>query len=255
VNGYRGLLEKEVVELWRTYRLGLLAALFLVIGIATPVLTRFLPELDWLLAPPDAELGLVETGIEDVVDLLVRTLVQFGGFAMVLLAMGSVATDRARGVTALVLSRPVARGAYVLSKFVALAMAAGLATILGVLAAWLYTLWLFEPPPALPWIQLGMLVWLAVMVPGAITFLASTVLRSPLGAAAVGVAALLMLALASAAPTPNAWSPSELAALARASALEDFGIELDAARTIGVSIAMVVGSFLLAWLRFRRADV
>jgi ABC-2 type transport system permease protein len=255
VSGYRALLEKEVVELWRTYRLGLLVALFLVIGIATPVVTRFLPELDWLLAPPDAELGLVETGIEDVVDLLVRTLVQFGGFAMVLLAMGSVAADRQRGVTALVLTRPVSRMAYLLSKGVSLGMAAGLATALGVLAAWLYTLWLFEVPPPLPWIQLGMLVWLAVMVPGAITFLASTLLPSPLGAAGVGLASLLALTIASAAPTPNPWLPTELAALARAAAMEDFGIELDPARTIGVAIALVVGSFLLAWLRFRRQDV
>jgi ABC-2 type transport system permease protein len=254
VKGYRGLLEKEVVELWRTYRLGLLVALFLVIGIATPVVTRFLPELDWLLAPPDAELGLIETGIEDVVDLLVRQLVQFGGFAMVLLAMGSVASDRQSGVTDLVLVRPVGRGAYLLSKFVALAMTAGLATILGVFAAWLYTLWLFGVPPLLPWIQLGMLVWLAVMVPAAITFLASAVLRSPLGAAGVGLAALVGLTLASAAPTPNPWLPTELAALARAAAMEDFGIEVDPARTIGVAIAVIVGSFLLAWLRFRRQD-
>ena len=255
MKGYRLLLEKEVVELWRTYRLGLVCAMFLVIGIVTPVLTRFLPEIDWLLAPPDAELGLEETTIQEVVDLLVRTLIQFGSIAAVLLAMGSVASDRVHGVTALVLSRPVGRGAYLLSKFVGVAMALALATVLAIAGAWLYTTWLFGPPPLLPWIQLGMLVWLAVMVPAAITFLGSTVLRSALGAAAVGVAAMLAFALASAAPTPNPWLPTELATLARASAFEDFGIEVDPPRTIGVAIVLVVGSFVLAWLRFRREDL
>lgn len=255
MNGYRGLLEKEVIELWRTHRLLAVGAMFVVIGIAVPVLTRFLPELDWLLAPPDAELGLEETTIDEVVDLLVRTLIQFGSIAAVLLAMGSVADDRARGVTALVLARPVGRGAYALAKFVAIAMALGLGTVLAVLAAWLYTTWLFGLPPLLPWAQVALLVWLALLVPAAITFLASTVLRSSLGAAGVGLGAMLAFALAGAAPTPNPWLPTELASVARAAAFEDFGIEVDPARTISIAIAIVVGSFVLAWLRLRRQDL
>ena len=43
--GYRELLTKEVVEAWRTYRLAILCGIFVVIGIAVPVLVRFLPRL------------------------------------------------------------------------------------------------------------------------------------------------------------------------------------------------------------------
>jgi ABC-2 type transport system permease protein len=255
VNGYRELLEKEVIELWRTYRLVVFCALFLVLGILSVVLTRYLPELNRLFSPPDAELGLEETGVADVVDFLVRNLVQFGGLAAILLAMGSVASERERGTTALVLARPVSRGAYLLAKFVAIGMTVGLATILAVVGAWLYTGMLFGLQPVLAWAQLGMLVWLAVMVPASVTFLGSTVVRSAAGAAAIGLGTVVVLALLSAAPTPAPWQPTQLVAVARASALESFEPELVPALTISVAAAVVAGSFVIAWLRFRRQDL
>ena len=255
MNGYRELLEKEVVELWRTYRLGLFCALFAGLGIASVVLTRYLPEIGRLLGAPDAELGLDETGVPDVVDFLVSNVIQFGGLAAILLAMGSVAAERERGTAALVLARPVARGAYLLSKLAAIAMTAGLATALAVVGAWLYTALLFEPQPLLPWLQLGMLVWLAVMVPASMTFLGSTLVRSTLGAAAIGLGAVILLSLLSASPTPSPWLPTQLAAVARAAALEEFDPQLAPAQTVAAGAALVVGSFLLAWLRFRRQDL
>lgn len=255
MTGYRELLEKEVVELWRTYRLGLYCALFIVLGILSVVLVRYLPELDRLFSPPDAELGLGETALPDVVDFLVRNLIEFGGLAAVLLAMGSVAAERERGTAALVLARPVTRTAYLAAKVVAIAMTVGLATLLGVLGAWLYTGLLFEPPAMLPWIQFGMLVWLAVMVPAAITFAGSALVRSPLGAGAIGLGAIVALALLSASPTPSAWLPTQLAAVARAAALEEFEPELVPAQTIAAASGLIVASLVLAWLRFRREDI
>jgi ABC-2 type transport system permease protein len=255
VNGYRELLEKEVVELWRTYRIGLFCALFIVLGIASVVLIRYLPDLDRLFTPPDAELGLTETGVADAVDFLVRTLVEFGGLAAILLAAGSVAGERERGTAALVLARPVGRGAYLLSKFMAIAMTVALATVLGVLGAWLYTGLLFQLLPPLAMVQFGMVVWLAVMVPASITFLGSTLMRSTLGAAAFGLGAVVVLALLSASPTPSPWMPTQLVAVARVAALEDFEPELVPAQTISAAGALVVASFALAWLRFRRQDV
>lgn len=255
MTGYRELLEKEVVELWRTYRLGLYCALFIALGILSVVLTRYLPELDRLFSPPEAELGLGETGVPDAVDFVVRNLVEFGGLAAILLAMGSVASERERGTTALVLARPVTRTAYLAAKAVAIAMTIGLATALGVLGAWLYTGLLFEPPPMLPWVQLGMLVWLAVLVPAAITFAGSVLLRSSAGAAAVGLGALVVLALLSASPTPSAWLPTQLPAVARAAGLEEFEPELIPSQTISAAVALVVASLALAWLRFRREDL
>ena len=75
--------------------------------------------------------------------------------------MGTIAGERRRGTLGLVLSRPVSRAAVLWAKFVALGMAFGLATGLAVLAAWLYSALFFAPQAALPWGQLGAILWLS----------------------------------------------------------------------------------------------
>ncbi len=255
MTGYRELLEKEVIEAWRTNRIVLVGALYVVLGIASPVIIRYLPELLGLLGPVDEELGFGELGLPDALDLLVRNVVQFGSIAAVLLAMGSVAGERERGTLRLVLTRPVSRTAFLAAKFVAIAMVLGLATGLGVLATYLYSTLLYGPTDVLGWAQVALLLLLAVLVPAAITFLGSVVTGSTVGAAALGVAGLVVLSLGSTLPTPNPLFATGLAELARAAPLEGIGSDLEPAPTIAVALAIVVASLALAWLRFRRADL
>lgn len=255
MTGYRELLEKEVIEAWRTHRIVLVGALYVVLGIASPVIIHYLPELQSLFGPVDEELGFGELGLPDAIDLLVRNLVQFGSIAAVLLAMGSVAGERERGTLGLVLSRPVSRTAFLAAKFVGVAMVLGLGTALGVLAMFLYSTMLYGATDPLAWVQVALLLLLAVLVPAALTFLGSVVVGSSLGAGSIGVAALVVLSLGAALPTANPWFSTGLVEIARAMPLEGVGPDLDAGWTISISISIVVGSLALAWWRFRRADV
>jgi len=255
MTGYRELLEKEVIEAWRTSRLVLVCALFVVLGIASVVIIRYLPDLQVLFGPIDEELGLGELGLPDAIDLVARNLVQFGSIAAVLLAMGSVAGERERGTLGLVLSKPVSRTAFLAAKVVGIAMVLGLATALGVLAAWLYSSLLYGVTDPVGWIQLAMLVLLAVLVPAAITFLGSVLAGSPLGAATLGVAALVILSLGATLPTATPWFTSGLIELARAAPLEGIGSDLEPAQTVAVSLGIVALSLGLAWWRFSRSDI
>ena len=253
--GYRELLEKEVIEAWRTHRIVMLAALYIVLGIASPLIIRYLPELQAMFGPANEELGLGELGLPDAIDLVTRNLAQFGSIAGVLLAMGSVAGERERGTLGLVLSKPVSRTAVLASKFVAISMVLGLGTVLGVVAMFLYSALLFGPTDPIAWAQVALLLLLAVLVPAAITFLGSVLSGSSLGAAGIGIAGLVVLSLGSSLPTANPFFSTGLAEIARALPIEGIGPDLDAPRTIMVSIAIVAAALVLAWLRFRRADV
>ena len=255
MTGYRVLLEKEIIEAWRTYRLGIVCGLFVVLGILSPIVTRYLPQIVRVFAPADFEIGLPDMGVADVLDQLLRNIAQLGALAAILLTMGSVAGEKERATAALVLVKPVGRAAFLWAKFVALGMVFGLATGLAVLAAWLYTALLFERPPILPWISMAMVIWLSTMVYVSITFLGSVVLRSPIGAAAVGLAALLVLSLASVVSTLNPSLPAGLIDVARAVALEEISPDLDPARTVAVSVGVIVVSLTLALLRFRREEL
>lgn len=252
--GYRELLTKEVVEAWRTYRLALLCGLFALIGIAVPLLVRFLPRLvRWFGAT--GEIGLEDVGVADVVDMLIRNVTLVGGIAAILLTMGTIAGERRRGTLGLVLSRPVSRAAVLWAKFVALGMAFGLATGLAVLGTWLYSALFFSPQAALPWGQLGALLWLSLMVHVAVTLFGSVVAPSSLGAAAVGLGFIAAMSLASSVTSLARLLPVGLADVARAAALEEVSPDLVPAVTIGVSVAVIAIALAGAWWRFRRMDV
>ena len=255
MTGYRLLLEHEIVGAWRTYRIAAICLLFVLIGVAAPVVLRFGTDLVTQIAPPDPELGFDEVGVGDVVEALLGLLTRFGAIAAVLLAMGSVAGERERGTMAFTLSKPVGRVAYIWSKFVAMAMILGVGTLLAVLAGWLYTSLLFDMQARMPWLQLAILAWLYLLVPTALTLLASALAPSSMGAAALALGALLVLAIASTVPTLDRWLPNGLIELARAAALRDDSVDLDAGRTIGVTVAFVATPLVLTWLRLRRLDV
>ena len=42
MRGYRAILEKEMIELWRTYRLVITCGLFTALGVGLPILVRYL---------------------------------------------------------------------------------------------------------------------------------------------------------------------------------------------------------------------
>jgi ABC-2 type transport system permease protein len=212
VNGLRILLRKELIESWRTYRLPIVGGLFLFVGLTSPVLAKYLPEIikaaagDQLPAipfPPPVP--------TDAVDQLWKNLAQFGAFAAIILAMGSVATERERGTAAFVLTKTASRDGFLAAKALAIGLVLAFAVALAVTVGWIYTAILFEPLPIAGWAGLAGLAWLNLAAWAAITFLGSTVTGSVAAAAGVGFAAFLGLSLAAAIPNVGRLLPGGLA--------------------------------------------
>jgi ABC-2 type transport system permease protein len=173
----------------------------------------------------------------------------------VLLTMGTIAGERRQGTLALVLSRPVSRAAVLWAKFVALGMTFGLAIGLAVLGAWLYSALFFSPQAALPWGQLGALLWLLVMAHVAITLFGSVVAATPIGAGLLGLAFIAAMSLAGTVSSLARYLPIGLADVAQAVALEDVSEDLLPGVSIGATLVVIAVSLGAAWLRFRRLDV
>src|SRR5260221_7208019 len=150
MTGYHSLLEKEVVEAWRTYRLAVICALFLALGIVAPLTTRYLPNIIAAFAPSGFQVSLPPLGVPDVIDQLLKNIVQFGALAASLTTMGAVASEKERGTAALVLTKPVPRLAFLMAKLPASGLLFGLAIALPTVRAWLSTTYLFDPVQACP---------------------------------------------------------------------------------------------------------
>jgi ABC-2 type transport system permease protein len=249
--GFRVLVGKELLEAVRTFRLPIVVGLFAVVGIGSPLLARFTPEIVEALAG-DIGIPVPTPTLADAVDQLLKNLAQFGGLTAILLAMGSVAAEKERGTAALLLTKPVGRAAFLGAKIAAIGLVLGLATLVAATGGLVYTAILFETPSVGGFVALAGLSWVALVAYAAVTFLASTVTRSSPAAAGIGFVALVGLGIASAFPTLGEFLPPGLAEPARALAL---GGPAAVAAPLAASALLIAGCVAAAWLSFRRQEL
>ena len=251
MGGFAVLLRKELREQWRTSRLLVVGAIFLVFGFASPLLAKYLPEL---LSHADGSIQVTfaTPTTRDAVDQFLKN-VGNGVFVAILLAMGAVAREKERGTAALVLTKPVGRAAFLGAKFAALALTFLVGVTLAGLAAYAYTVALFDAPPAGGFAGCCALLLLAILVYAALTFLGSTLARSPLPAAGLGVSAFVAMAVLGAIPGIGRFTPGALSPAARALALGESPPDL-APALLG-NAALIVIALILSWLMFRRQEL
>jgi ABC-2 type transport system permease protein len=256
MSGTAILVRKELLESWRTMRLPIVAGLFLVVGLTSPLLAKFLPEIVKAAAGDQLPSIPLPTPVPaDAVTQLWKNLAQFGALAAIVLAMGSVATELERGTAAFVLSKTVSRGAFIAAKVMALGAVLAICVALAVVVGWIYTAILFEPPSVGGWIALGLLAWLGLAAWAALTFLGSAVTGSAAAAAGIGFVALLVLSIGSAIPNLGRFLPGGLAgpaiALATGAPIEPADVLVPVMAT---SVLIVIAVAAAAW-SFRRQEL
>jgi len=251
--GFGPLLRKELLEQWRTLRMPVVAVIFLLVGLSSPLLARFTPEILKAVAGDQIPIVLPPPTAADAVDQLAKNLGQFGGLIAVLLAMGSVATEKERGTAALLLSKPAGRGAFLLAKLVAIGLTLAVSVAVATAGSWFYTLVLFEALPVGGVAAAAILHWLMLMAWATITFLGSTVTRSSLAAAGLGIVAFIVVGIVGALPTVGRFVPTGLGAPARALALGRSGPDAIGPTVATIALIGLVG--LVAWLGFRRQEL
>ena len=255
MSGLAILTRKEMTESIRTRRLPVVVVLFAGLGILSVLTARYLPEiLELALGDEAAAIPIPVPSVADAIVELQQNIGQFGALTAIVLAMGMVAWEKERGTAAFVLSKPATRGAFLGAKVVALAIVLGLATAVGASIAWVYTAILFEPLPPGGWVALAVLAWLGLMAWAAITFLASTVLRSAAAAAGIGIVALLGLSIVSAIPTVGRWLPPGLEGPARVLA-SGGAVAMTDLTAIAGTIAVIAVALGASWLSFRRQEL
>lgn len=251
MTGFAVLLRKEVTEQWRTRRLPVVAVIFLLFGLSSPVLAKYTPEIVKLASSID--INMPTPTINDAIAQLVKNLSQVGVLTAILLAMGSVAGEKESGTAAFVLVKPVSRLAFLAAKFSGLAITMAVAVAVCGLAAYLYTVLLFETPS---WLGFGagcLVMLLGLLEIAAVTFLGSTLVRSSIAAAGVSVVAVVIAGIVSALPNVGHFTPFGLNELAG-----DVALQQTASGWVWPVIANA-GYFVVAlgasWLAFRRQEM
>jgi ABC-2 type transport system permease protein len=241
MSGFGVLLRKELLEAWRTRRLPVVAVLFLVVGIISPLTARYMAEILDLALGDQMTIPLPVATAVSALEQLQKNVGQLGALAAIALAMGSVSGELDRGTAALVLAQPATRGAFLAAKLVAIGFVLAVGVAVATVVAWIYTAILFEPLPVGGWLAMAGLTWLALMAWAAITFLVSAATGSTTAAAGVGFVALIGVSLLAIAPALDRLLPTGLVlpGIQLAAGLEaDFG-RLSTA-VLGTAVLVVV---------------
>jgi hypothetical protein len=121
------------------------------------------------------------------------------------------------------------------------------------IAGYGYTAYLFDAPSGAGWLAMCALLLVQMSAYAALTFLGSTLTRSPLAAAGIGIGVLTVIAIVGALPVIGAWTPSGLAELAVAAAAG--GAPDHSVEPILVTMAVTAVALFAAWLSFRRQEL
>lgn len=244
--------RKEWMENVRNYRLLVVVVVLLFFGITSPILTKYTPELMQLVPTGGMKIEIPPQTVVDAITQYVKNMGQFGVFLGVLLTMGAVAQEKEKGTAAMMLAKPLPRGAFLGAKFLGLAALFAVGLAAAMLAAYYYTLLLFEAMDIPHWLLLNLLIFVYVLVIIAITLFCSTLTRSQATAVGISAGFLVVAWLASAVLGVGKYLPGELIT---------WGVRLMAGNTtsswvaLAVSLGLIVLAFVAAWLVFRRQEL
>ncbi len=253
MNLFWAALTKEIREQWRTYRLLVTLIVLSLFGLLSPLLAYFTPQI--LAAIPGAEAFgelIPPPKVADAIGQYIKNINQLTILFAILLPMGAVSNEKERGTAALVLSKPLPRGAFLLAKAVSYGLVFAVSLLIAGLAGYYYTGLLFEFLPFDRWLAMNGLLWMYGMVYVGMTLLFSVLSRSQAVAAGLSFAALLVLGVVGISKTIAAYLPAQLITW---SALLFLRPEHADWGSLWVSVGMLTVSLLAAWLIFRRQEI
>ena len=169
-----------------------------------------------------------------------------------LLGISMVMQEKERGTAALMLAKPLSRGAFLAAKAVALGLSFAIGIALAGAGGYYYTALLFGAPNAGGWLALNALLTLFMWVYVSWALLCSTVSRSQVMAGALAFGGMVVLSVLGSLPGLAKYTPNGLINWGANLALNMSGTGWPA---LGVSAAIIVLSLLAAWAVFQRQEL
>jgi ABC-2 type transport system permease protein len=253
--GFGVFLRKELREAIGSNRLLVVGVVFLILGIISPATAKYTPELLKLVGTGQAgvQITIPPPTVVDAITQYLKNVAGTGILVALLLPMGAVAREKERGTAAFVLTKPLTRAAFLTAKLVALLAVLAAGIILAAAAAYFYTALLFTPIALGGFIACTLLILLSLLVYASLTFLGSTLTRSQLAAAGIGIGAWIAISLIGVIPAAAQFTPAGLLDPAGALARGASPPHLVQSLLANISICAIV--LALAWLSFRRQEL
>ncbi|MCX7922625.1 MAG: hypothetical protein N3B21_11550 [Clostridia bacterium] len=213
---YFVFLKKEIMEILKTSKIYILPAVFLFIGLVSPLFAKFSPQLVEMMmksSGQNIDIKIPDPTYIDAFMQIFKNLNPMGVIVIILTFVGSVVEEKIKGSAVLVLTKSVSRTQFILSKFLSSVILISASFILLTAAFLLYTYILF-PGFSIGnlWVLL-VIQWLYCIVVAAITILASTLGKSFTVSAVLAFLGFMLMSATSYIPYVKKFSPGEAGTL------------------------------------------
>lgn len=257
MTAWRVLFEKECLELKRNFKWLWVPLVFLLLGISDPITSYLMPDiLEAAGSLPEG--AILQIPIPAPMEVLGKTLSNFGTVGLLVLVlsfMSTVSGERQRGVTGMIMVKPVSHLAYLSSKWTAALLLAWGSILLGYAGSWYYTVLLIGPVDPGNAVAAFLLygVWFTLLL--TLTLLLNTWLSSGGAAAAVTLLAAVLLSISTGLLDKwMLWSPARLTShagelLQKGQVLSSFPLSLM------VSLLSILAALLGAVLLFKKKEI
>ena len=194
MNQFIVLFQKELLELYRSKKIIILVFVFLFVAVASPIFAKVLPNI----------LNSVNTGMEgltikipeptykDAIDQFIKNISQLALLVLIFISAGSVSDEKNKKTLELLLSKPVSRSVFVLSKFLSVMVVTSFIYIICVLFFYLYTWSIFGGFDFWRFFLLALLTLLYMLLIMAVTIFSSAVFGSGILAITGGFVAMIV---------------------------------------------------------------
>ena len=250
-------LRKELIQLWRTKMVLVIVGVFALFGMASPLLAYFMPEIFGSIEGAEMFRNLIpEPSTKDAMDQYLKNISQFGFLIAIMVGMGSVASEKEKGLTEMILHKPLPRWAFITSKFTAQTLVYLAAFLIAEILAYIYILVLFEPISFGLFTAINVLLLLWLLCFSAITVLGSTVSRSVGTAAGISLAGSVVLMLSTQIPNYGILSPQALMGWAGMLSSEmSFSLPTSNFSALGAAVVLIIMALIWAVGLFEQQEL
>jgi ABC-2 type transport system permease protein len=246
--------RKEWQEALRSYRLLIVIIVLVFFGLTSPLQAKLLPQILTTALPSGTDLSSIipEPTVWSAIDQYVKNMGQFDLILAVLLGMGAIAQEKDKGTAAMMVVKPLPRGSFLGAKFLGLAAVFAISIAIAAIGSYYYTGLLFEWMGIVPWLVLNVFLFLYVLVIVAITLLCSTIMNSQAAAGGMVVGIIMLGFILGAIRNMGRFLPGELNTW---SIRLMHGSDKSSYIALGISLGLILISFLAAWLIFRNQEL
>ncbi len=154
-------LNKEFLEQRRTRKFLIALVVLVLFGMTSPLMAKMIPQIMTLVPGGEAFVGMIpEPTINDAVAQYIKNVTQFGILLALVFSMGAMAVEKDKGTAAMILSKPMPRGSFLLAKFAITRLDFFIAVVIAGVACYYYTYFLFGELNILNWLALNGLILL-----------------------------------------------------------------------------------------------